>query len=207
MTTIGTSDLDVLPIALGANTFGWTADTAATFNILDAFLAGGGSLVDTADAYSAFAPGNHGGESETLIGEWIAAGGARDRGYRRARRGAVTVARPADGPRRSRLTAGDDPQPGRERRPLRRRRRASRSRLTTAWLRITVADHGPGVPAGEREAVFGRFNRGSQRGRALPAAAWGSRSSPPRRDSHGGRVVLEDTPGRRNDVRTVTLPR
>jgi aryl-alcohol dehydrogenase (NADP+) len=78
MATIGRSDLDVLPIALGANTFGWTADREATFDILDAFVAGGGSLVDTADSYSAFAPGNHGGESETLIGEWHSQRGKRD---------------------------------------------------------------------------------------------------------------------------------
>jgi aryl-alcohol dehydrogenase-like predicted oxidoreductase len=77
LTRIGSSALDVLPIALGANVFGWTADREATFAILDAFTEQGGSLVDTADSYSAFAPGNSGGESETLIGEWIADRGAR----------------------------------------------------------------------------------------------------------------------------------
>jgi len=76
---IGSSALDVFPIALGANTFGWTADRDVAFEILDAFTAGGGSLVDTADVYSAWAPGNSGGESETIIGEWIAARGGRDR--------------------------------------------------------------------------------------------------------------------------------
>jgi aryl-alcohol dehydrogenase-like predicted oxidoreductase len=75
---IGSSDLDVLPIALGANTFGWTADRDESFEILDAFVAGGGSLVDTADSYSAWAPGNSGGESETIIGEWIASRGGRE---------------------------------------------------------------------------------------------------------------------------------
>jgi aryl-alcohol dehydrogenase-like predicted oxidoreductase len=79
MTTIGTSDLDVLPIALGANVFGWTADTEVSFDILDAFVAAGGSLLDTADSYSAFAPGNSGGESETVIGEWFSARNARDK--------------------------------------------------------------------------------------------------------------------------------
>jgi aryl-alcohol dehydrogenase (NADP+) len=78
MTVIGSSDLDVLAIALGANTFGWTADREESFEILDAFVAGGGSLVDTADSYSAWAPGNSGGESETIIGEWIASRGGRD---------------------------------------------------------------------------------------------------------------------------------
>jgi aryl-alcohol dehydrogenase-like predicted oxidoreductase len=75
---IGRSDLEVLPIALGANTFGWTADRDESFEILDAFVAGGGSLVDTSDSYSAWAPGNSGGESETIIGEWIASRGGRE---------------------------------------------------------------------------------------------------------------------------------
>jgi aryl-alcohol dehydrogenase-like predicted oxidoreductase len=79
MPTIGSSDLDVLPLALGANTFGWTADKAASFDILDAFVAGGGSLVDTADVYSAWAPQNHGGESETVLGEWISERAGRDK--------------------------------------------------------------------------------------------------------------------------------
>jgi aryl-alcohol dehydrogenase-like predicted oxidoreductase len=75
---IGSSDIDVFPIALGANTFGWTADREESFEILDAFVAGGGSLVDTADVYSAWVPGNSGGESETIIGEWIASRGGRE---------------------------------------------------------------------------------------------------------------------------------
>jgi aryl-alcohol dehydrogenase-like predicted oxidoreductase len=78
VTAIGSSDLDVLPIALGTNTFGWTADRDESFEILDAFVAGGASLVDTADVYSVWAPGNSGGESETIIGEWIASRGGRD---------------------------------------------------------------------------------------------------------------------------------
>jgi aryl-alcohol dehydrogenase-like predicted oxidoreductase len=79
VTTLGLSDLDVLPMALGANTFGWTASPEASFEILNEFIAGGGSLVDTADAYSIWAPGNSGGESESVIGGWLAAGGPRDR--------------------------------------------------------------------------------------------------------------------------------
>lgn len=72
MTRIGTSSLDVLPLSLGGNVFGWTADRDESFAILDAFHAGGGDFIDTADAYSAWVPGNTGGESETIIGEWIA---------------------------------------------------------------------------------------------------------------------------------------
>jgi len=72
MTRIGTSDLNVLPLSLGGNVFGWTADRDASFAVLDAFTAGGGDFIDTADSYSAWVPGNSGGESETIIGEWLA---------------------------------------------------------------------------------------------------------------------------------------
>ncbi|MGZ0068398.1 aldo/keto reductase [Microbacterium arborescens] len=73
MSTIGNSDLSVFPLALGGNVFGWTADRDTSFAILDAFVEGGGNFVDTADVYSAWAPGHSGGESETIIGEWLAA--------------------------------------------------------------------------------------------------------------------------------------
>ncbi len=72
MTRIGTSDLDVFPLSLGGNVFGWTADRDESFRILDAFSAGGGDVIDTADAYSAWVPGHTGGESETIIGQWLA---------------------------------------------------------------------------------------------------------------------------------------
>lgn len=78
MTRIGSSDLDVFPLNLGGNVFGWTADRDASFAILDRFVAAGGDFVDTADSYSAFAPGNSGGESETIIGEWLASRGRPD---------------------------------------------------------------------------------------------------------------------------------
>ncbi|SMQ59401.1 aldo/keto reductase [Agreia sp. VKM Ac-1783] len=77
MTVIGSSDLTVFPLALGANTFGWTSDEASSHEVLDAFVAGGGDLIDTADVYSAWVPGNTGGESESIIGRWMA-----DRGNR-----------------------------------------------------------------------------------------------------------------------------
>lgn len=75
MATIGNSELDIYPLALGGNTLGWTADETTSFEILDAFMAAGGNFVDTADSYSAFAPGNSGGESETILGNWKAARG------------------------------------------------------------------------------------------------------------------------------------
>ncbi|RFA16358.1 alcohol dehydrogenase [Subtercola boreus] len=77
MTRIGSSDLDVFPLSLGGNVFGWTADRDASFDILDAYTAAGGDFIDTADSYSAFAAGNHGGESETIIGEWMTSRGNR----------------------------------------------------------------------------------------------------------------------------------
>ncbi|MFD6697595.1 MULTISPECIES: aldo/keto reductase [unclassified Microbacterium] len=72
MTRIGSSDLSVFPLSLGGNVFGWTADRDASFAVLDAFVAGGGDFIDTADGYSAWVEGNSGGESETIIGEWLA---------------------------------------------------------------------------------------------------------------------------------------
>nr|WSW67915.1 aldo/keto reductase [Streptomyces sp. NBC_00995] len=74
---LGSSSLQVFPLALGGNVFGWTADEAQSFAVLDAYVAAGGNFVDTADSYSAWVPGNEGGESETLIGKWLAARGNR----------------------------------------------------------------------------------------------------------------------------------
>lgn len=74
---LGRSDLEVFPLSLGGNVFGWTADEATSFAVLDAYAAAGGNFVDTADSYSAFAPGNQGGESETIIGKWVKARGNR----------------------------------------------------------------------------------------------------------------------------------
>jgi aryl-alcohol dehydrogenase-like predicted oxidoreductase len=72
------TDLEVFPVSLGGNVFDWTADEATSFQILDAYVAGGGNFIDTADAYSAWVPGHTGGESETVIGKWMAARGNRD---------------------------------------------------------------------------------------------------------------------------------
>jgi len=78
MPTIGSSDLSVFPLALGGNTFGWTSDETTSGGVLDAFTALGGNFIDTADGYSAWADGNSGGESETIIGAWMAKRGNRD---------------------------------------------------------------------------------------------------------------------------------
>jgi aryl-alcohol dehydrogenase-like predicted oxidoreductase len=77
-TAIGTSELSVFPFNLGGNVFGWTADRQTSFDILDAFTEVGGNFVDTADGYSAWVPGNTGGESERVIGEWHQLRGNRD---------------------------------------------------------------------------------------------------------------------------------
>ena len=75
---IGHSELTTVPLILGGNVFGWTADEAASFAVLDAFVAGGGTVIDTADVYSAWIPGHKGGESETVIGAWLRRRGRRD---------------------------------------------------------------------------------------------------------------------------------
>jgi len=75
---LGSTDLKIAPLVLGGNVFGWTADRAASFAVLDAFVAGGGTMIDTADVYSAWVDGHTGGESESMIGEWLKASGKRD---------------------------------------------------------------------------------------------------------------------------------
>ncbi|MEZ5653006.1 MAG: aldo/keto reductase [Burkholderiaceae bacterium] len=75
--SIGRSALRVSPLCFGGNVFGWTLDEAASFRILDAWLDRGFNFIDTADVYSRWAPGNQGGESETIIGKWFAATGKR----------------------------------------------------------------------------------------------------------------------------------
>lgn len=74
---LGRSGLQVSPLAFGGNVFGWTADPAQSFRLLDAWLEAGFNFVDTADVYSRWVPGHQGGESETLIGQWLAQGGGR----------------------------------------------------------------------------------------------------------------------------------
>jgi aryl-alcohol dehydrogenase-like predicted oxidoreductase len=75
---LGRSGLSIAPLMLGGNVFGWTADEATSHAILDAFVAGGFNAIDTADVYSAWVPGNTGGDSEKVIGTWLKARGKRD---------------------------------------------------------------------------------------------------------------------------------
>jgi aryl-alcohol dehydrogenase-like predicted oxidoreductase len=75
---IGNSGIEVAPLAFGGNVFGWTADEPTSFSLLDHFVASGMQLVDTADVYSRWVPGHHGGESEAIIGKWLKRSGKRD---------------------------------------------------------------------------------------------------------------------------------
>src|SRR4051794_28347238 len=68
---IGGSGIEIAPLALGGNVFGWTADESTSFSVLDGFVDAGGTMIDTADVYSAWVPGHQGGESETVIGRWL----------------------------------------------------------------------------------------------------------------------------------------
>lgn len=76
---LGNNGPDVAPLALGGNVFGWTIDEPTSFQILDAFVNAGFQLIDTADVYSRWAPGNQGGESETIIGKWLKGRGDREK--------------------------------------------------------------------------------------------------------------------------------
>ncbi len=76
---LGNSPFNIAPIALGGNVFGWTADEKTSFALLDAFVDAGFNLIDTADVYSRWVPGNQGGESETIIGRWLTQSGKRER--------------------------------------------------------------------------------------------------------------------------------
>ncbi|WP_370936957.1 aldo/keto reductase [Amycolatopsis sp. cg13] len=89
--TLGSSDLAVSPLCLGGNVFGWTADETASFAVLDAYAEAGGNFLDTADSYMYQFPGNEAGQSETIIGKWLAARGNRD--------GLVIATKVGDSPR------------------------------------------------------------------------------------------------------------
>ncbi len=76
---LGTSGIKVIPFCFGGNVFGWTADEQTSFDLLDAYVDSGIDFIDTADVYSAWVPGNKGGESETIIGKWLKKSGKRDK--------------------------------------------------------------------------------------------------------------------------------
>ena len=76
---LGQSGLEVSPLCFGGNVLGWTADEPTSFKVLDAFISAGMNFIDTADVYSKWAPGNQGGESETILGRWMKQRGNRDK--------------------------------------------------------------------------------------------------------------------------------
>ncbi len=76
---LGNSPLSTAPLVLGSNVFGWNVDEKCSFELLDTFVDAGGNLIDTADMYSSWVPGNRGGESETIIGKWLKRSGKRER--------------------------------------------------------------------------------------------------------------------------------
>ncbi len=142
MTVIGSSDLDVFPLGLGGNTFGWTSDKQTSFAVLDAFVAGGGNHIDTADSYSAWVPGNVGGESETILGEWTQA---------RANRESVVIATKVSrhpqfrGMARANVLAGAD---------------ASLSRLQTDYIDLYYVHYDdPDVPIAEAAGVMSELQK------------------------------------------------
>jgi aryl-alcohol dehydrogenase-like predicted oxidoreductase len=75
---LGGTGLQVFPLCLGGNVFGWTADPESSFEVLDAYVAAGGNFIDTANGYSRWVPGHDGGESERVIGDWLASRSRRD---------------------------------------------------------------------------------------------------------------------------------
>ena len=79
MRKLGNSGLEIAPVMLGGNVFGWTADEATSFKVLDGFVGAGLNAIDTADIYSKWVAGHKGGESETVVGNWLKSRGGRDR--------------------------------------------------------------------------------------------------------------------------------
>ena len=141
MALIGDSDLDVLPLAVGGNVFGWTADEPTSFALLDAFTQAPGISIDTADGYSHWVPGHTGGESETIVGRWLAA--------RPGRRDALVLATKVSSHPQFRGLAGAN---------VAAAARASLRRLQTDRIDLYWAHHDDtSVPLAETAAAFSRL--------------------------------------------------
>jgi aryl-alcohol dehydrogenase-like predicted oxidoreductase len=137
MARIGTSDLEIFPLGLGGNTFGGRTDAAASEEVLDAFVAGGGNFIDTADSYSHWVPGNRGGESETVLGEWM---------RRRGNRSQVVIATKVAGHPEFKGLAPDT---------IARAADASLQRLQTDYIDLYYAHHDdPSTPVAEMAKAF-----------------------------------------------------
>jgi aryl-alcohol dehydrogenase-like predicted oxidoreductase len=155
---LGNSGLSVSPLCLGGNVFGWTIDEATSFGILDAYVAAGFNFVDTADVYSSWKPGNQGGESETIIGNWL---------RRTGNRGKIVLA----------TKVGKDM--GEDRKGLRaayivRAAEASLSRLQTDYIDLYQAhDDDESTPLEESLGAFDRLIR-EGKVRAIGASNYGA---------------------------------
>jgi aryl-alcohol dehydrogenase-like predicted oxidoreductase len=137
MVRIGGSELEIFPLGLGGNTFGNTTDERASMEVLDAFVAAGGNFIDTADSYSAWKPGNRGGESETILGEWM---------RRRGNRASVVMATKVGGHPELKGLAPDT---------IAKAADASLRRLGTDYIDLYYAHHDdPGVPVPEIASAF-----------------------------------------------------
>jgi aryl-alcohol dehydrogenase-like predicted oxidoreductase len=136
---LGRSSLKVAPLCLGGNVFGWTADEAASFQVLDALVEAGLNFVDTADTYSVWVPGHRGGESETVIGNWLR------RGVRREKVVIATKVGMEFAPDRKGLSAAH----------IARSAEESLRRLGTDYIDLYFAHRDdPGVPIGETLGAF-----------------------------------------------------
>lgn len=137
---LGPTDLLVSPLALGGNVFGWTADRDHSFAVLDAYVGAGGNFVDTADVYSEWVPGNTGGDSELILGEWLAARGNRHQVLIATKVGKLSTAR------------GLAPD------TIRRACDDSLRRLQTDYLDLFYAhEDDPSVPIAESLGAFGEL--------------------------------------------------
>jgi len=145
MNRIGGTDLEVFPLCLGGNVFGWTADEPASFAVLDAYTGAGGNFIDTADSYPQWADGCQGGESETIIGRWLA---------RRGRRDDVIIA----------TKVGQSRQhPGLSPATIRSAAEASLRRLGTGHIDLYYAhEDDPATPLADTMAAFDRLVRGGK---------------------------------------------
>jgi aryl-alcohol dehydrogenase-like predicted oxidoreductase len=137
---LGRTDLEVFPLCLGGNVFGWTADEAQSFEVLDAYVEAGGNFIDTADQYSNWVPGHKGGESETVLGRWLRDRGNRDQIVLATKVGAVGLGNPGG------LTAES----------IHRRTRASLERLGVERIDLLYAHHDD--PATPLEETMGAFD-------------------------------------------------
>ena len=140
MSLIPRTDLDVYPLCLGGNVFGWTADEGQSFAVLDAYWEAGGNFIDTADSYSAFVPGHTGGESERVLGRWLARRGARS--------SIVLATKVGRGPNRKGLAAQN----------IRAALEDSLARLQTDYIDLYYAHaDDPETPIEETMAAFDRL--------------------------------------------------